>query len=215
MAINKKKASPVVKIGIIAVGALLVLSFLPWSSLGLLMSNNQNSSTTGTQGQLDAISAKYTGTVAGLEQALASDPTSYTVLVNLGNTYFDWGVEVQQTNVAGADKPIWVTASVYYDRALNITPGDPAVTTDAAIATYYSGDTAKAIALVAPVMKANPEFAPAFFNAAIFYDSSGMTNEAALAASAYLKLDPNGQNGDPDLAKSIADKASGVTTTTP
>lgn len=212
MAINKKKASPVVKIGIIAISALIVLSFLPWSSLGLLMANSGSGQ---TGGQLETIAGSYTGSVSAFEQALASDPTSYTVLVNLANTYFDWGIEIKQAQIAGADKPVWLSATLYYDRALGLQPGDPAVSTDAAIAHYYSGDTARAIALVEPVMTEVPTFAPAFFNAALFYDTAGLTTEAATAANAYLALDPDGNSGDPELAKSIAGKASAVSTPTP
>lgn len=214
MAINKKKSSPLVKTGIIVISGMIILAFLPWDSLAMLF-NGGSTTSGGTQGTLDGISAKYTGQVSGLEQVLASEPTSYTALVNLGNTYFDWGIAVQKTKVAGADKPMWVSATVYYDRALDAAPGDPAVTTDASIAHYYAGDNAQAIVLIEPIMKSAPTFAPAFFNAAIFYDTAGRTAEAAAAANAYLKLDSGGQSGDPELAKSIAAKASGATTTTP
>ncbi|MDP2233739.1 MAG: hypothetical protein Q8K89_08895 [Actinomycetota bacterium] len=210
MAINKKKASPIVKIGIIAVSALIVLSFLPWASLGLLTANSGSGQ---TGGQLETIAAGYTGSVSAFEQSLASDPTSYTVLVNLGNTYFDWGIEIKQAKIAGADKPVWLSATLYYDRALALQPGDPAVSTDAAIAHYYSGDTAKAIELVEPIMTDAPTFAPAFFNAALFYDTAGLTTEAAAAANTYIALDPSGNSGDPELAKSIAAKGSGVVPT--
>jgi len=215
VAINKKKASPVVKIGIIAISTMIVLAFLPWNSLALLFNGDGSTGTTGTTGQLDTIAAEFTSTVTALEQSLASDPTSATVLINLGNTYFDWGIKIQQANIAGADKPMWVSATVYYDRALELQPGDPNVTTDAAIAHYYAGETDKAILLIEPIMVSAPTFAPAFFNAAIFFDTAGQPAKAAAAANKFLELDPEGQSGDPELAKSIAAKASGTTTGTP
>lgn len=214
MAINKKKASPVVKVGIIAISTMIVLAFLPWNSLALLFNGDGTSTTSGT-GQLDTIAAEFTNKVTAIEQSLASEPTSYTVLVNLGNTYFDWGIKIQQAKVAGADKPMWLSATVYYDRALEAQPGDPNVTTDAAIAHYYAGELDKAILLIEPIMVSAPSFAPAFFNAAIFYDTTGQPAKAAAAASKYLELDPEGKSGDPELAKSIADKASGTSTGTP
>jgi len=110
---------------------------------------------------------------------------------------------------------MWVSATVYYDRALEVQPGDPNVTTDAAIAHYYAGETDKAILLIEPIMVSAPTFAPAFFNAAIFFDTVGQPAKAAAAANKYLELDPEGQSGDPELAKSIAAKASGTTTSTP
>lgn len=218
MAINKKNASPAVKVGIIAVSVLLVLTF----TLPLIVPGGfggSTASTTGTEGQLDALAARYGGTIAGYQASLASDPTSYTVLVGLGNTYFDWGAEIQRAGIAnGADQPMWVSAYSFYSRALEAQPGDPNVTTDAAISAFYSGDTASAISLIDGVTEANPEFSPGFFNAAIFYDAAGDAAAASAAASRFLELDPDGQGGNPQVMNDIIARSgtsSGTPTTTP
>lgn len=211
MAINKQKSSPLLKAGIIIISAMLVLAFtLPLISSNLFSGSSSNGGTT-QQGQLDALATTYGSQVAGLQQMLASEPTSYTVLVNLGNTYFDWGVEAQKiAGQTGGDQPMWTSAASFYDRALTEKPGDPNVTVDAAIAHYYSGNTAKAITLGESAAKANPEFAPAYFNLAIFYQNSGRSADAVAAAQTYLKLDPNGNNGDPATMQSIISEASGA-----
>ncbi|MRR13770.1 hypothetical protein EG835_15280, partial [bacterium] len=65
MAINKKKATPVVKIGIWVISAVLVLSFtLPLLISGLGSNSGSNAD---SQGKLDALAAQYGGTVQSLE----------------------------------------------------------------------------------------------------------------------------------------------------
>lgn len=204
MALNKKQTSLVTKIGIGLVALLLVLSFVPWGSLGGSGSSG-TAGTTGT-GQLDAIAAKYTASTSAYEQVLASEPTSYTVLVNLGNTYFDWALDAQeaaktQASLAGVDRPMWLSATTYYERAVDVQPGDPSVTTDLAIAYYYTGQTDKAIAAVEPVMEANPDFAQAFFNAGVFYNTAGQADKAIAALTRYLELDPQGASGSREFAE--------------
>lgn len=204
MAINKKKTPPIIKAGIILIAVVLVAAFtVPFISPGTFSSQGTGGST--AEGQLDAIAANYAGSIAAFEGQLASEPTSYTPLVNMGNTYFDWALDVQQAQqgAGAADRPLWISATVYYERALAQQPGDPAVTTDLAIAYYYSGDTLKAIETVEPAMENNPEFASAFFNAGIFYRDAGRLEEAAGAMTRYLELDPQGQFGSVDLANEI------------
>ena len=203
MALDKKKSSLLTRIGIGIIAGMLVLAFVPWDSIGLSGSSNSDGSVD-TGGQLEAIAAQYAATISGNDQMLASDPTSYTVLVTQGNTYFDWAIAVQQSDAQNLeDRPMWTSAVVFYDRALEVRPGDPSVATDLAISKYYSGDTAGAIVVVEEVMVSGPDFAPGFFNAGVFYNSAGMTQEAAAAMTRYLELDPQGQYGDPALAGEI------------
>ncbi|MDZ4063871.1 MAG: tetratricopeptide repeat protein [Coriobacteriia bacterium] len=221
MALNKKQTSLVTKIGIGLVAALLVLSFVPWGSLGSSGFGGGTTGGTGT-GQLDAIAAKHSAAVAAYDQTLASEPTSYTVLVHQGNRYFDWALDVQkavasQASLTGADRPMWLSATSYYERAVAVKPGDPSVTTDLAIAYFYTGQTDMAIITVEPVLKANPDFAQAFFNAGVFYNTAGQTERAAAVLTKYLELDPQGASGNREFAertlKEIASPSVPATTT--
>ena len=204
MALDKKNTSLVTKIGLGIIALVLVLAFVPWDSFGLVGGSGGSDSSDGSTGQLEAIAAQYSATINGNDQMLASDPTSYTVLVTQGNTYFDWAIAVQQAGAQNLeDRPIWTSAAVFYERALEVQPGDPSISTDLAIAKYYSGNTEGAIVIVEEVMVTNPDFAPAFFNAGIFYRAAGMSQQAATAMKRYLELDPQGQFGDPGLANEI------------
>ncbi len=204
MALNKKNTTLLTRIGIGFVAVLMLLAFMPgvfdFFSSGPAPDDALDDA---AANQADQIAATYYPTVASLKDNLASDPTSYTVLVTLGNTYSDWAREVGQISQNGAGLPMWDAATIYYDRALETTSSDPAVLTDSAIAHYYSGDATGAIALVEKVMVMSPEFAPAFFNAGVFYNSAGMSDKAVTAMKRYLELDPQGQYGNTEYANKV------------
>lgn len=225
MAINKAKSSPVVKIVLIFLIIAFVTSFI---SLSGVFSGTpaQTPQQGGGADPLATVNAQYRPTVQALTAQLQSDPASYTVLVSLGNTYFDWAAQTQQasqtsTAVAGADQPLWVAAKDAYRRAVDVKSGEPPVMVDYAIVTFYTGDTNEAIKLAESVSKSSPEFAPAWFNLGIFYGAVGQNQKGVAAFERYLKLDPQGKQGDPNLARQrITDLKSGgngqtATPTTP
>lgn len=214
MAIDKRKAPAVVKIGIIIVCLLLVLAFIPWGGLGLFTGPGPGG-VSGT-GTLDAIAARHAPRVAGLEMVLASQPASYTVLMQLGHTYYDWAAEIMTAPAVppGSDRPLWLAAVSFYDQALAINATVPGDITDAAIARYYAGDTAGAIELIATALEIDPNFAPAHFNAGIFYEAAGRVSEALAAYQRYLELDPQGVGpGSLTMAQNAIARLSAVTPT--
>ncbi len=170
-----------------------------------------------------AAAAQFQPQVDALRALSESDPTSQTPLVNLGNAYFDWAQQVSQasqnsTTAAVTASTLWVSAKDTYARAVEIKPGDPALTIDFAIATFYSGDTAGAIAIAVPISESNPTFVQAWLNLGVFYQASGENAKAIAAFNEYLKLDPTGKQGNADFAKEQLDllkKAPASTTTTP
>lgn len=221
MAINKAKTSLPMKIVLVFIIIAFVAMFIPWNTV--LGSGGQQSGTTQTAGPLAAVDAKYQPNVAALTATLQSEPTSYTILVALGNTYFDWAINKQQASqsssaTAGADQPLWVAAKDAYSRALAVKAGEPPVEVDYSIALYYNGETDKAIARVEKVVKANPEFAPAYFNLGIFYEALGQADKALASFKKYLVLDPTGKQGNTQYAKDAVKRLEGVSapgTTTP
>ncbi|MDH4140585.1 MAG: tetratricopeptide repeat protein [Coriobacteriia bacterium] len=195
MALNKKQASMATRIGIAIVAVILVISFVP-GLVGLFGSGE--STQTDPAGQLQTIAQKYSQTVQYNEQLLASDPTSYTVLVQQGNVYFDWAYEALSVDT-GSAMPMWGQAIQYYERALSVQPGDPAMMTDLAIAYDFSGRTDDAIAVVRATNEAAPQFAPAYYHLGRFLQIKGDTAGAIEALQTYLAMDPTGQTpgGDP------------------
>ena len=222
MAINKSKTSPAMK----AVLVLLIVAFVAsFVSIGAgLFSGGGGGTTTSTQQQNDplaAANAQYQPTVSALTGQLQSQPESYTALVSLANTYFDWAAAVQQasqtsTSAVGADLPLWTGAKDAYKRAIVVKKGEPAVSTDYAITLFYTGDTTGAIKVATEVTKTNPEFASAYFNLGIFNGTLGENAKAAAAFKKAIALDPQGKSVNLEYAKQqLASLESSATSGTP
>ncbi|MDF1543024.1 MAG: tetratricopeptide repeat protein [Anaerosomatales bacterium] len=218
MAINKKQSSLWVKVVLVFVVVAFVASLVP----ALFMGGGNTQQATGateTGATLERIANDHLPAVNSYTAMLASEPTSYTALVGLGNTYFDWGVQIQQGlgPNTGHDLPYWASATTAYERALAQQPGDPNVSVDMAIAYFYSGQTSRAIEVAEQVMADVPEFAPAYFNAGIFYRAAGRMDDAAVAFTRYLEIEPDGQSASAaqSMLAELPATPSGEATTTP
>ena len=212
MGLNKSSTS----IGMKIVISLLIFAFISTflyggiASIVQVFQPNPNQSATTSADPIVAAETKFQPQVDALRKLTESDPTSQTPLVNLGNAYFDWAQEVSKasqnsTTAAVTAGTLWISAKDTYAQAIKIKPGDPALTIDYAIATFYSGDTAGAIALAVPISESNPTFAQAWLNLGVFYQESGESAKAVAAFSQYLKLDPTGKQGSADFAKKQLD----------
>ncbi len=216
MAFNKKQTSLMTRIGIVIVAIILVISFIP-GLFGLFSSTGSTPQT--DTGLLESIAGQYAPRIQANQQILASDPTSYTVLVAQADDYYYWGEAIQQQEQArttGADLPLWVASAAFYERAVAVRPGDPGVTTNYAITVYYSGDAPRAISIIEPVMMANPDFGQAFFNAGIFYRAVGRNADAITVLQRSIEIDPQATyvaNANSFLSELQA--AGGGATTTP
>jgi len=194
-----------VKVVLIVLIVAFVASFV---SIGAgLFSGGQTTDTqpTGTD-PLATVNAQYQPTVAAITSTLQSEPESYTALVSLANTYFDWAASVQQasqtsTAAAGADQPLWVSAKDAYSRAIAVKNEEPPVQVDYAITLFYTGETTKAVKVATQVTKDTPDFAPAYFNLGIFYRALGQNKESAAAFNQAVKLDPEGKQINLEFAK--------------
>ena len=158
MAINKAKTSPWMKGFII----FLIVAFVGTIGEASIPSifqlftqpTGQTTTPTTTVATVEQINANFKPGVDALIAAAASDPTSYTAHVNLGNAYFDWaqtlstpaeGASQISTAAMAAAGPLWLSSKDAYAKAVKIKAGDPAVETDFAIVTFYSGETTSAI----------------------------------------------------------------------
>jgi len=204
VAINKSNSPMWVKVTLIV----LIVAFM--ASLVTIVANPFQSSSTppgATPTGASTADSQYQPQVAGLTAQLQSDPASYTVLVSLGNTYFDWAMAKQKesstsTSSAGADAPLWISAKDAYARALAVNAKESSVRVDHSITVFYTGDTATAIKLAEDVTKDDPTFGPAYFNLGIFYQNTNDKAKALAAYNKYLELDPQGsKGGNPDYAK--------------
>lgn len=205
MAIDKSNTPTWMKAVLIALALIFVVGFcsMAASPLSLL---TQPAGTGTAADPVQAVNQKHQAQVDALSQALQSDPESYTILVALGNSYFDWAAAMQQasqtsTSAVGADQPLWIAAKDNYARAVKINDKVSPVRVDYSITLFYAGDTNKAIEEATAVTKADPEFAPAWFNLGIFHQAVGKNAEAKAAYQRYIQLDPEGKQGNVDVAK--------------
>jgi tetratricopeptide (TPR) repeat protein len=206
VAINKAKTSPVMKGFII----FLIIAFVVTIGAASIPSiadlfRTPAATTTATTpvATVEQINAQYQPGITALTAIVASDPTSYTANVNLGNAYFDWA-QTLSTPAAGASQistaamaavgPLWLSSKDAYAKAVKIKPGDPAVETDFAIVTFYSGETTAAIVIGEGVTRTKPDFAQVWLNLGVFYGAMGQNAKAIAAFERYVKLDPKGQN---------------------
>lgn len=203
MAINKSNTPLWMKATLILLAIVFVFGFI---SIGASPFMGTDTTTPPAAGTGDTIAQQFQPTVAALTAAIQSDPESYTALVNLGNTYFDWAAQLQQASqtdsaTIGADLPIWVAAKDAYGRAVALKSDEPPVLVDYAITVFYTGETDKAIVQVEKVIKKNPEFPPSYFNLGVFLTALGDNAKAVAAYQKYLELDPKGEQGNADFAK--------------
>jgi tetratricopeptide (TPR) repeat protein len=207
VAINKAKTSPLMKGFIIFLIFAFVVTIGAASIPSIFQLFTQPATQTTAQttpaATVEQINADYKLGVDGLAAAAASDPTSYTAHVNLGNAYFDWaqtlstptqGASTVSTTAMAAAAPLWLSSKDAYAKAVKIKAGDPGVETDFAIVTYYSGDTTGAIALGESVTTRQPDFSQAWLNLGVFYAGAGEISKAVAAFERYVKLDPKGEN---------------------
>lgn len=209
MALDKSQTSLIAKIIIILFGLVLIIGLAGPSFMGLVGLQGCTATNTGggdSASTLDTIASRYRPVAESWEGILASDPTSATALVTLGNLHFDWANEVRQAAQtqglpAGSDTSIVEIAISYYERALGAGASTPEVRTDLAIAYYYANQPDKAASTIEGVTAEFPDFAPAFFNGGIFYEAMGRTDDAIASFQRYLELDTEGASGNPDYAQ--------------
>jgi len=207
VAINKAKTSPWMKGFII----FLILAFVATigaasiPSIAQLFTQPAATSTTKTTpaASVEQVNAQFQRGIDLLTATAASNPASYTAQVNLGNAYFDWaqtlstpaeGASQVSTAAMAAIGPLWLSSRDAYAKAVKIKAGDPAVETDFAIVTFYSGETTAAILIGEKVAKSKPDFSQVWLNLGVFYANSGQIDKSIAAFERYVKLDPKGQN---------------------
>lgn len=113
---------------------------------------------------------------APLASQLKSDPTNVSLLVQLGNLYYD--------------AKLYPTAIDYYQRSLKLQPSDTSVRTDLGTAYWYKGDPDRAIAEFNKALAIAPTKADTLFNLGIVKWQGKKDAQGAVAAWQKL-LDTN------------------------
>ncbi len=116
--------------------------------------------------------------VQPLLQQLKTDPNNASLLVQIGNVYYDHNV--------------YKEAIDYYEKSLKINSSNPDVLTDLGTAYFYLGDSSTAIKEFNNALKVNPTHANALFNMGIVKWQGMKDPKGAIEAwDKLLKTNPN------------------------
>jgi tetratricopeptide (TPR) repeat protein len=227
VALNKANTSLWVKILIIILIVAFVSLFMYTGIAGIfdLFKQTPAGQSASTVDNVTSLAQRYQPQVDGFKALAASNPTSYTVQVDLANAYYEWadalsrpesGQSQLTTAAMTAAYQTWTLAKDAYDKAAGLTKTfDPNMQTDRSYATFYSNDTTAAITIVKDVVKKDPKFAQGWMHLGIYYDNLGQGSLAIPAYQKYLALDPKGSNASLAADRLKALGASTTATKTP
>ena len=191
-----------VKIVIIAVAAIMVLSTVLGAVASFVGGNSANSVNLSS---IEDVDEQFAPQAETLEKRLASNPDNYELLSQLGDLYLSWGYYTSMFATVDAET---VTANqrleqavTYFDQALQI-EDSAELRTSRGVAKYYEGDSSAATTMLEETVEAYPEYAPAWANLGLFYESRGRTDEALNAYNTAIECDPE----DELNAKSFAEE---------
>lgn len=220
LSLNKSNTSPFMKVVIVLIIIALVTLFLYGGIQGIIDLFTPQPQAAAPDA-LATVQAKYDPQVQSYTSVLASDPTSYTILLDLADVHLSYAQDLQtlvsqNSTTAAQLYGQEVTASRdTYQKAVKVNKNaEPGVLVDYSIATFYSGETTSAIKIATGVVLKNPNFPPAHFNLAIYYESANQRALAIAEFQKYLALDPNGTQGNPTYAKQELDKLTASTPAT-
>ncbi len=186
MAINKAQSPMWVKVVLIVLIVAFVSLFVGSGVSGLFGSSSANQGQQTPVDQAQQINAQYQPQVDSLAAVVQSQPTSFTALVNLGNTYMDWGgalLQASQNTTAPAMQ--FFNARNAYEQAMKLKKDDASLLGDYAVVLYYTGDTTGAITAANDAVAIKPDFAVVWFNLGNFYLQQARGGTAGAKAKAH------------------------------
>lgn len=147
---------------------------------------------------IDTIDERYTTLADNLKSKVESNAEDKASLINLANTYYEWGTSVN--NFASSDEQkahvteLMQNAITYYDQYLALDDAS-AAHVNRALCQYYAGDTDGALASLVDFCNRVPDYAPAWSNLGMIYSAAGDTENALTAYNKVLEVDPEDTYG--------------------
>lgn len=153
---------------------------------------------------VDYVDSQYEGLVSDLEKTLDQTPDDKDALLQVARYCSSWGSTVgmlAQTDEESAHgEELLQRAIGYYDRYLEIESTAEA-STERALCEYYLGENDAATADLESVTELWPDYAPAWADLGMLYETAGQTDQATAAYEKAVELDPDDEAG----AKSFAE----------
>jgi len=132
--------------------------------------------------------------ISQLKRQLEEDPDNYSLLVQLGNSYYDLNSPAESIR--------------YYERALEMRPNSPEVIVDCGTMYRELGEVEKAIEMFTGAMELAPDLPQAFFNLGAVL--LGEKNDPEAAAEIWQKFLDNNPGVRPELKNFFEEKIAQV-----
>lgn len=194
--------SRVQKIVIVAFVVIFALSTLAGALASVFQSHQAaQDSAQDSADDTDAIAridGNYEGIVSSFEAKVAENPDDAASLLALGRYCLAWGANVRSQATTDDEtshaNELFERAMGYYDQYLAI-EDSPAARVDRALCQYYEGDTSAAVTALEELTQSSPDYAPAWLNLGMLYETQGNTDAATSAYEQAQTLDPNNEYG--------------------
>lgn len=176
--LDKRRAALWIKIIAIVIALVFIISFIPLGLGGLSggsVTDIVRSLFGGKRGETEV-------EIESLQKTLKTDPKNLSVLIQLGNDYYDLGR--------------YKEAVTYYNRALAIGPNNVDVRVDMGASYYALGQVDKALEAFKTATQINPNHAMAWYNLGIAYKAKGDVANQRFAWNKFLTLQPTGEQAD-------------------
>lgn len=142
--------------------------------------------------------------VKKFQQRLEEDPNNLAALLNLGQTYMNWGYSAQYSSSTDEEKEYsndLLNKSIeYFDRYLALADSD-AVRVQKISAQYYLGNTQESLDAMKKITEEKPEYPLAWAHLGLFYEWQYDFTNAKAAYQKAEETDPNNEYGVKSFAE--------------
>lgn len=142
--------------------------------------------------------------VKKFEKRLEEDPNNLAAILNLGQTYMDWGYNAQYSSTTDEEKAysndLLTKAVEYFDRYLALADSD-AVQVQKISAQYYLGNTEESVNAMKQITEQKPDYPLAWAHLGLFYEWQYNFADATDAYKKAAAADPDDEYGVKSFAE--------------
>ena len=207
---NRKTAAPQTekKEGLSLASKVVITVFAVLMALGMMLPSLAglvDKGRSSTPATIEEVDARFQKTAEPLEQKVAVNSEDMDSVLQLGQTYMNWGYNVLALSKVDAEtlhaNELFSKAMQMFDSYIAANPDAAGqVKVDRALCLLYSGETSNALSALQAIVDEDPSNATAWANLGLVYEITGSTESARDAYTHAIEADPNDEAG----AKSYA-----------
>lgn len=191
---DKKRASIWVKVFAAVLAFSFILGMVVFT-IDIFMTPSGTVNTQPNQSQLTQEEYNFDTNARMYKSMTEVNTTDTTAWVNLGNTYYDWGIYIiQKKNNSMEALKKFAEAEKAYKKALELAPDNLDVMVDLAAIYYYQGKLNEAMQLLNQVIEKDPKNAAALFNAGLVARDLGDYEAASVYFEKFIESNPKDPN---------------------